>query len=280
MLEIKKVSKRFRKKYAVDQLSVSLEPGGYGLLGSNGAGKTTLIRCLTDLYRFQGEISWKGRSIQNNSDYLDHIGYLPQKFGAYQELTAEEMLQYFCVLKRIEKRKWAEETGRVLRAVNLLEAADKKVRYLSGGMLRRLGIAQTLLGNPEILIFDEPTAGLDPEERLRFKMLISSLAKDRIVLISTHIVEDVDALCDRILIMEAGQIIFSGTAGELKSRAEGKTFECTAAEQSQLKGRYFMERQFERENTVYYRLVAEEEQKCLCVEPRIEDGYICVLEHI
>ena len=145
MLELKKVTKRFKKNCAVDQLSASLQPGVYGLLGPNGAGKTTLIRCLTNLYRFQGEILWKGRSIRKNTDYLDRIGYLPQKFGAYQELTVEEMLRYFCVLKRIEKKEWSRESERVLEAVNLTEAAEKKVRHLSGGMLRRLGIAQTLL---------------------------------------------------------------------------------------------------------------------------------------
>lgn len=280
MLELKKVTKRFKKNCAVDQLSASLQPGVYGLLGPNGASKTTLIRCLTNLYRFQGEILWKGRSIRKNTDYLDRIGYLPQKFGAYQELTVEEMLRYFCVLKRIEKKEWSRESERVLEAVNLTEAAEKKVRHLSGGMLRRLGIAQTLLGKPEVLIFDEPTAGLDPEERLRFKMLISSLSRERIILISTHIVEDVDALCDRILIMDAGRIVFSGTAGELKAQAEGKTFECTELEQKKLTGRFYMERQFEQENAVHYRLVAEEPQVCRKVEPRIEDGYICVLEHI
>lgn len=280
MLEIKNVTKRFKRNRAVNALSAALEPGVYGLLGPNGAGKTTLIRCLTNLYRFQGEILWKGRSIRKNSDYLDHIGYLPQKFGAYPELTAEETLRYFCVLKRIEKKEWSGEIQRVLEAVNLTEAAKKKCRHLSGGMLRRLGIAQTLLGKPEVLIFDEPTAGLDPEERLRFKMLVSSLSKDRVILISTHIVEDVDALCDRILIMDAGRIVFSGTAENLKARAEGKTFECTEAELAELTGRYYIERQFEQRNVVCYRLAAEETQTCRRAEPRIEDGYICVLQHI
>ena len=161
MIEIRKLNKAFRKKTVIDGLQLELDPGTYGLLGPNGAGKTTLIRCMTNLYRYDGEIFWQGQNIRGNDGYMQKLGYLPQQFGAYREL--------------------------------------------SGGMLRRLGIAQTLLGDPDVMIFDEPTAGLDPEERLRFKMIVSALPKDKVILISTHIVEDVDALCGRIVILKQGR---------------------------------------------------------------------------
>lgn len=280
MLEIKDLSKSFRKKTVVRPLSLNLEPGVYGLLGPNGAGKTTFIRCLTNLYRFKGDVLWKEQSIKNNKHYMERVGYLPQKFGAYRELTAQENLEYFCVLKGISKKKREPEVEQVLRMVNLEEAADKKAKHLSGGMLRRLGIAQALLGNPEILVFDEPTAGLDPEERLRFKMLVSSLPKGKTILISTHIVEDVDALCDKILIMDQGEVAFNGTAKELETMAQGKTFECGEGELAALSGRRFIERRFEQGDEARYRFVAEERQSCQRAEPRIEDGYICVLENI
>ena len=166
MLEIKNLNKSFRKKSAVDNLSLSLGSGVYGLLGPNGAGKTTLIRCLTNLYKFDGEIEYRGESIRGNKTYMSEIGYLPQKFGAYRELTAEENLYHFCVLKDIPKELRKKEIDRVLEMVNLSDERGKKAKALSGGMTRRLGIAQVLLGSPDIMIFDEPTAGLDPEERL------------------------------------------------------------------------------------------------------------------
>ena len=147
-------------------------------------------------------------------------------------------------------------------------------------MTRRLGIAQVLLGSPDIMIFDEPTAGLDPEERLRFKMIISSLPKDRLILISTHIVEDVDALCNGIVIMKDGSVRFNGSTGELKSLAKGKVFECDSAQLDEIEGRYYIERQFEQEGRVRYRLLSDAVQNCDTAAARIEDGYICVLEKI
>lgn len=280
MLEIRNLNKNFRKKNAVDNLSLSLSSGVYGLLGPNGAGKTTLIRCITNLYKFDGEIEYRGDSIRGNETYMSEIGYLPQKFGAYRELTAEENLYHFCVLKDIPKDLRQNEIDRVLEMVNLSDERGKKAKALSGGMTRRLGIAQVLLGSPDIMIFDEPTAGLDPEERLRFKMIISSLPKDRLILISTHIVEDVDALCNGIVIMKDGSVRFNGSTGELKSLAKGKVFECDSAQLDAIEGRYYIERQFEQEGRVRYRLLSDTVQNCDTAAARIEDGYICVLEEI
>lgn len=211
---------------------------------------------------------------------MSEIGYLPQKFGAYRELTAEENLYHFCVLKDIPKDLRQKEIDRVLEMVNLSDERNKKAKALSGGMTRRLGIAQVLLGSPDIMIFDEPTAGLDPEERLRFKMIISSLPKDRLILISTHIVEDVDALCNGIVIMKDGRVRFNGSTGELKELAKGKVFECDSTQLDEIEGRYYIERQFEQEGKVRYRLLSDAVQSCDTAAARIEDGYICVLEKI
>lgn len=280
MLEIKRLNKKFKKKIALDGLDISLDCGVYGLLGPNGAGKTTLIRCMTNLYKFKGEILYDDIIIQNNRHYMQNIGYLSQKFGAYRELTVEENLRYFCVLKDLKKANWDKEINRVMQAVNLCNERHKKAKNLSGGMVRRLGVAQVLLGDPEVMIFDEPTAGLDPEERLRFKMIISSLPNDKLVLISTHIVEDVDALCNQIIIMNQGKVDFKGDAKSLKAIAEGKTFECRETELSQITGEYYLEKQFEQDNERRYRFVSASSQDCLSVQPRIEDGYICILEKI
>lgn len=280
MLDIKNLTKSFNGKKAIDDICFSLEPGIYGLLGPNGAGKTTLIRCLTNLYKYKGCIEFRGQSIKDNATYIQELGYLPQKFGAYRELTVEENLMFFCELKRIEKEIQKEEVDRVLRLVNLTEERKKKAKKLSGGMLRRLGIAQAFLGNPDVLIFDEPTAGLDPEERLRFKMLISGLDKNKIVLVSTHIVEDVEALCDQIIILKESKMLFKGNVAELKKIAEHKTFECDEAYLQNLTDDCFIEKRFENEGKTMYRFVTKKTQICEEVNAKIEDGYICVLEEI
>lgn len=280
MLEARNLTKIFNRKKAIEDICFSIDPGIYGLLGPNGAGKTTLIRCLTNLYRYKGMIFFKGENIKENTNYVKKLGYLPQKFGAYRDLTVEENLLFFCELKWIEKKQQKNEVERVLGLVNLTEERDKKAKHLSGGMLRRLGIAQALLGNPDVLIFDEPTAGLDPEERLRFKMLISSLSKDKIILVSTHIVEDVEALCNQIIILKGGKMRFKGNVAELKAIANAKTFECDDTYLQNLPQNAFIEKCFENDGKTKYRFVSNEPQTCEAVNARIEDGYICVLEEI
>lgn len=280
MLEVKNLSKKFKNNTVLKDINTLLEPGIYGLLGPNGAGKTTLIRCITGLYRFDGEIRWDGKSIEKNLNYVQSVGYVPQKFGAYRELTVEENLKYFCVLKGIIKDSQYSEINKVLELVNLVKEKEKKVKALSGGMIRRLGIAQALLGNPDFIIFDEPTAGLDPEERLNFKMIVSTLSKDKVIIISTHIVDDLDSLCDKILIMKNGKIPYIGTVNELKRIAEGKVYECTKEEIIRLHGKYFIEKIFEYNGKSMYRIVASEKQSCKMIKPGIEDGYICILKEI
>lgn len=182
MLELKGVSKKFRKKQVLNNIDFKFEKGIYGILGPNGAGKTTLIRCITQLYNLDaGNILYNDKSIAENKNFNDNIGYLPQKFGLFKELTVFEMLSAMAALKNISKDAVEQEVKRCITLVNLDEKINAKVKTLSGGMIRRMGIAQAILGNPEIIIFDEPTSGLDPEERLRFKNIVSKLKGEHII---------------------------------------------------------------------------------------------------
>lgn len=209
MIKIENLSKKFHKHEVIKEFSCQIEMGCYGLLGPNGAGKTTLLRCILGLYPMTD-----GNIVM---DAGENIGYLPQRFGMFQELKVKDMMYYFAVAKRIPKKERESEIQRVLSEVNLLERAEDKVAHLSGGMQRRLGIAQAIMGNPGILFLDEPTAGLDPEERSHFKNIIRELKKqDKSILISTHIVEEVEAVCDRVLIMKEGTLLENVTIEEAR----------------------------------------------------------------
>lgn len=208
MLTVDNLSKSFGKKTVLDNISVQLTHGVYGLLGPNGSGKTTFMRCIAGIYRYNGRIITPS-----------NVGYLPQKFGAFRELTVYEVLEYFAELKGIPSNRQGKDIHDCLEDVNLWERHSDKVKTLSGGMIRRLGVAQALLGNPELILVDEPTAGLDPEERLRFKNLISQHREDCTILISTHIVEDVEALCDHIIILSHGKI-FARTRRKIYGRLQ------------------------------------------------------------
>ena len=225
MLEIKELSKSFGKKKVLHNISCSLNTGIYGLLGPNGAGKTTLLRCVLGLYPFEkGEIRLNGKKITDIQRQVN-IGYLPQKSGVFPGLTVEEHLRYFANLKKLEKTKTDAFINEALEMVHLTEQRKMKGRKLSGGMVRRLGIAQAVLGMPELVIFDEPTTGLDPEERMRFKNIVRQLGKETTVIMSTHIVEDVEVVCDQILIMKDGTFSMQGTQEEVIRCAEGLVYE-------------------------------------------------------
>ena len=207
MIKIENESKNFRRHKAIKGFTCELDKGCYGLLGPNGAGKTTLLRCILGLY----PVSEGVVSLQKG----EQIGYLPQRFGMFHELKVKEMMYYFAAAKKVSKEKREAEIERVLADVNLSEKAEEKVGHLSGGMQRRLGIAQAILGDPDILFLDEPTTGLDPEERSHFKEIIRKLAKDdKIIVISTHIVQEVEAVCDRVLIMKDGTLLENVTVEE------------------------------------------------------------------
>jgi len=197
MLEIRNLNYKIGKKSIIEDFSYQFKPGVYGLLGSNGAGKTTLMRCITGIYELKTDaILYEGLTIRNNKKFAEVISYLPQKFGLFKDLTVKEMMLMMASLKGVNIKKNSKIVEDSIGIVNLSDKLNDKVRTLSGGMIRRLGIAQTLLNDPKIIIFDEPTVGLDIEERLRFKNIVSDISKDRIIIISTHIASDIEALCD------------------------------------------------------------------------------------
>jgi ABC-2 type transport system ATP-binding protein len=229
-LDIDHVSKTFRGRVrALDDVSLTVPGGILGLLGANGAGKTTLMRLLTGLIRpDRGRITIGGHDMATAEGRLAVqrvLGYLPQDLGMYPDLSAREFLDYVALLKGLDDRSSRRRrVGELLELVNLSDAADRKLRGYSGGMRRRVGIAQALLNDPELLIVDEPTAGLDPEERIRFRTLLSQLAGNRTVLLSTHIVDDVAQTCTELAVLGRGRLIYRGTARDLTARAEGSVW--------------------------------------------------------
>ena len=226
-LSLDRLTKHYGSKIAVDQVSATLEPGVYGLLGANGAGKTTLMRMMCAILEStSGEVLLDGKDvISMGEDYRNVLGYLPQDFGYYPNYTALEFLMYVSALKGIPKKIAKKRARELLEEVGLSPVADKKVKTFSGGMKQRVGIAQALLNNPDILILDEPTAGLDPKERVRFRNLLSDYAGDKIVILSTHIVSDIEAIADEVLLMKQGKIVLHGTVPELVQKADGKVWE-------------------------------------------------------
>lgn len=220
-LNIDRVTKQYGPKIAVDRISLTLTPGVTGLLGANGAGKTTLMRMLCGILRpTSGSISLDGLDVSTEG-YRAVLGYLPQDFGYYPSFSALDFLLYLGALKGMERKQAKERSLELLEVVGLSEVARKKIRTFSGGMKQRLGIAQALLNHPKLLILDEPTAGLDPKERVRFRTLIEEQGKESIVLLSTHIVSDVEHIAGRILMVKDGQLIYDGSAADTPQDLEG-----------------------------------------------------------
>lgn len=232
-LSVDRLTKHYGRKIAVDCVSASLKPGVYGLLGANGAGKTTLMRMMCAILEStSGEVLLDGKEIISmGADYRNVLGYLPQDFGYYPGYTAQEFLLYVSALKGITKNIAKKRAAGLLDEVGLGDVANKRIKTFSGGMKQRVGIAQALLNNPEILILDEPTAGLDPKERVRFRNLLSDYAGDKIVILSTHIVSDIEAIADEILLMKKGKFVLQGSVPDLIKKAEGKVWELTVPQE-------------------------------------------------
>lgn len=216
-LRLENVTKKYGTKVALDCFSYTFRPGIYGILGANGAGKSTMMNLITDnLKRDGGDITFDGIEIRKlGADYRRVLGYMTQQQGLYEGMTAESFLVYMAQLKEIPRKQLSAEIDRVLEMTNLLDVRHKEIGSFSGGMKQRVLLAQALLGNPKVLILDEPTAGLDPRERARLRDHIYRLAQDRIVLLATHIVSDIEAIADDILLMKQGRLLRSGTAESL-----------------------------------------------------------------
>lgn len=226
-LQLQHLHKKYGTKAAVDNVSINLNPGVYGLLGANGAGKTTLMRMICGVLKpTSGNIRLDGKTIQElGEQYYTHLGYMPQDFGFYSDFTAREFMLYMAAVKGLNKKSAKIRTEELLELVNLRDVSDKKIKSFSGGMKQRLGIAQAELNDPDILILDEPTAGLDPKERVRFRNIISDFAKDKIVILSTHIVSDVSYIADIILMMKQGKILLQEPMATVTDSIRGKVWE-------------------------------------------------------
>ena len=221
-MEIKadRLTKRYKNIIAADRLTFTLQKGVTGLLGANGAGKTTLMRMICGILEpTEGTVTYDGIPVTEES-YRNILGYLPQDFGYYPDFTGMDFLMYFSALKGLGRKDAKARTEELLHIVGLSDAAKKKIKSYSGGMKQRLGIAQALINRPEVLIMDEPTAGLDPQERVRFRNLIGELGKNSIVLLSTHILSDIEHIADRVIMMKSGQIIWQGDWGNNKESLE------------------------------------------------------------
>jgi len=227
MLEIKNLKKSYGKKVALKDFSYSFENGIYGLLGANGAGKSTLMNLITDnVKRDSGEILYDGKEILGmGSSYRERLGYMPQQQGFYENFSARMFLYYMAELKGIKKKEAKKQIEDLLVLVNLSDVADKKIGGFSGGMKQRVLLAQALLGNPKILILDEPTAGLDPKERVNFRRYIQKLSENKIILLATHVVSDVETIADKILVMKDGELVANDSPEKLVAMVDGKNLE-------------------------------------------------------
>ena len=271
---IRDLTKRYGSTVAVDAISADLRPGVTGLLGPNGAGKTTLLRCLaTVLVADAGSIQVDGLRTSVGSERTElrrHLGYLPQNPGFYERFTCFEFLDYLAILKEhTDRQARHQEVGRVLEAVEMTDRAAVKIRKLSGGMRQRLALAQALLGAPRLLVLDEPTVGLDPEQRFRFRELVSELGETATVVLSTHQTEDVAAICDRILVIDAGTIRFAGTARELAAVAQGRVW---VTDQRPADGAVVW-----RTAEGSYRGIGTPPPSARIIEPQVEDGYLALV---
>lgn len=280
-LTIDHVSKAYKDKTAVDDVSITITTGIWGLLGANGAGKTTLMRMVANILKpTNGEIRFDGVSINTlDEKYRDIFGYLPQEFGFYPEFSVRDYLEYIAALKGLTREETRKRINELLERMSLTDVKNKKIKKLSGGMKRRVGIAQALLNEPKVLILDEPTAGLDPGERIRLRKLLSEIAKDRIILISTHIVPDVEYIAGKQAIMKDGKIIAVGTTEELVEKMEGKVWRAVVAEEELMeleKKLQIVNLKNEGSNQVEIRYLSEENavEGSESVEPRLEDLYL------
>ncbi|MEZ3507407.1 MAG: ABC transporter ATP-binding protein [Lachnospiraceae bacterium] len=279
-LEFVDLNKTFKNKTAVRNITASLGHGVYGLLGENGAGKTTLMRMLCGILEpTSGTILCDGMPIrQLGGEYRMLLGYLPQDFGYYREFTALRFLHYMAALKALPQDYARVRIDTLLQLVGLSDQAKNKLKTFSGGMIRRIGIAQALLNDPEILVLDEPTSGLDPGERVRFRNIISSLSKNRLILLSTHIVSDLESIADQILLMHDGRLVQMGDEAALLEKAAGCVWKCLVSEDAAaaLERQYTISNLRHQGSAVELRIVSEKKpaREAQQTEATLEDAYL------
>jgi ABC-2 type transport system ATP-binding protein len=282
-LGLEAVTFAYRKgKPVVRELSLRLGPGIVGLLGPNGAGKSTLMRVLATLAKpTSGRVLWNGTDIARDPDALRaELGFLPQDFGVYPALTAREFLAFLAAVKGLPSRSTAARVDDCLAMVGLAEAADKRLGDFSGGMRQRVGIAQALLNDPKLLIVDEPTVGLDPEERRRFRHLLTELAARRLVILSTHIVSDIEASASELAVMAEGQLRFDGSPEDLVARAVGRVWDWTvpADRLGEIRKQHVISSSLRRPDGVRVRIVGERPStEAEAATPGLEDAYVALL---
>ena len=279
---IQNLNKSYGKKQVLFDVNLEIERGMFGLLGPNGAGKTTLMKTLaTLLNKSSGTINVCGIPVEQAKRVRQITGYLPQEFEMYPGMTVYEAMDYLGVLADMTKDDRMQRIPMLLQQVNLTEQRNKKVKALSGGMKRRLGIAQALLNEPKVLIVDEPTAGLDPEERIRFRNMLCEAAQDRVVILSTHIVGDIEATCESIAVLDRGRLRYSGTVSRMLSQAQGYVYQASVTRQklSQIKQEYMVTAVVMQGEIAQVRLVSHTppDIPAKMVEPNVEDAYMLLL---
>jgi ABC-type multidrug transport system ATPase subunit len=281
-LEIQDLSKKYTKeKYGLRNFSLTIENGILGLLGPNGAGKSTLMKIIATISQpTSGSINLDGVDITKHPNSIRKIlGYLPQDFGVYPNLNAYEFLEYIAAMKGVGGRNLRSRIEGLLESVNLIEAAKKPIGTYSGGMKQRIGIAQVLLNNPKIIIFDEPTVGLDPEERVRFRNLISDLANDCIVILSSHIVSDIETIADEVAIMKNGQLITKGLQEDVIDTVREKVFESMidSADLTAFKEKYLVVNTIRKKEQVLVRYISDSPINAAANSTAsLEDAYLCL----
>ena len=280
MLVVNNVSKKYGSFYALKDINLEFNNGVYALLAPNGAGKTTLIKLLTTLiFPTSGEILYKGTDIVSlDGEYRDIIGYLPQDFGYYRNYTPRKFLLYLAALKGIKKEDAVEKVKEVLKVVSLENVENKKMKGFSRGMIQRVGIAQALLNDPKILILDEPTAGLDPKERVRFRNLLSDLSRDRIVIISTHIVSDIEFISNEVIMIKDHKILYKDSIENICSTLEGMVYETsmTFEESKEFRKKYILLSEKQDGGIMKARFISQgnNDEKWIKVNPNIEDVFL------
>lgn len=284
-LTIDHLSKKYKDKCAVDDISLTLTSGVWGLLGANGAGKTTLIRMIAGILApSAGEIRYDGVDIVHlGATYRDLFGYLPQEFGFYPEFTVIDYLNYMAALKGLPTKTSKRKIDELLESLALTDVRKKRIVKLSGGMKRRVGIAQALLNEPKVLILDEPTSGLDPAERVRFRNLIAQFAQDRIVLISTHIVSDVEYIAAQNALMRSGKLVAVGQTQQLVQQMVGKVWQCIISDEEFSRWKQtqrIANLQHEKDHQVVVRYLAQQpiNDHSESVQPRLEDLYLWLFD--